>query len=71
MSPTETAIVHRYDHALSFDRVTAACAACEGYWPCDLAGHKGFFTYSAIHDQEGWRCAPDCEHEAHSGRSEA
>lgn len=66
-SRNNSAITHRYDAALHFERVTAPCAACEREWPCDLAGHKGFFGYSAIHDEESWRCAIDCPHPEHNG----
>lgn len=65
-----TAIVHRYDHALSFDRITAACAGCEAEWPCDLAGHKGGYGYSVVTEDEFWWCAIDCPHPRHSGSRE-
>jgi hypothetical protein len=54
--------LHRYDYALSLDRVSAACA-CEGYWPCDMEGHR---TYD-IRDYDGeFRCVPDCQHPSHA-----
>jgi hypothetical protein len=55
-------VLHRYDYALSFERVSAACA-CEGYWPCDMDGHR---TYDERDYDGDWRCVPDCQHPSHA-----
>lgn len=63
-----TAIVHRPSYSL--DTIATLCEGCEGYWPCDLAGHIGFYGYNALHDEDTWRCTGDCSHLSHDARNE-
>lgn len=61
-----TAIVkHRPAHSL--DTIATLCEGCDGYWPCELAGHEGGYGYSVVTEDDFWWCAIECPHPRHSG----
>ena len=67
---TSSDIVHRPAHSL--DTIATLCEGCDGYWPCEQAGHTGFYWDRGQGDAEDdgwmWVCHDSCPHRSHIGR---
>jgi hypothetical protein len=66
MAANDRCTHHRYDVGVSLDRISAACT-CEGYWPCEMAGHTTFDEPGPPDDEDAWHCSPTCPHPSHIG----